>query len=110
MGAVNTPGATEVETEVVSILDLVAAAGGLSTDRADPEAVFIYRGSGQNSTQPTVLFLDLSRPDSLFLGERFEVRQDDIVYVGTADAVTLERFLALIFSPLNSIVSISEIN
>lgn len=101
MGAVNSPGATVVETEAVSILDLLSAAGGLQTELADPEAVFIYR----DGIQPTVFFLDLNQPDSLFLGERFEVRQDDIIYVGTADAVTFERFISLIFSPLDTLGS-----
>ena len=99
-GAVKSPGATTVPTEKVSILDLLSAAGGLDDATADPTTVFVYRtGDGD----PTVFVLDLRQPDSFFLGERFEVSDDDIIYVGPADAVGLSRFFDLIFSPLASI-------
>ncbi len=108
MGAVRRPGATEVDTEEVSILDLLSAAGGLETTRAAPGAVFIYRN--ERGTQPVVFMLDLSQPDSLFLGETFQVRADDVMYAGTADAITLNRFLSLIFSPLSSVASSSALS
>lgn len=98
MGAVNSPGAVEVATPDVSLLDVLSAAAGLQTDRADPNAIFVYRDDPAANGLPTVYLLDLEEADSLFLASRFRVGREDIVYVGTADAITLNRFLDLISS------------
>lgn len=102
MGAVKTPGATRVVTEEVTIMSLVAAAGGLNAAKANPQAIFVYRDRPQK--KPVIYMLDLSRPDSLFLGERFKVLPSDITYVGTASAVTLNRFVNLIVKPLTTLI------
>lgn len=103
MGAVNSPGAVEVATPDVSILDVLSAAGGLQTDRADPNAIFVYRDDPAANGLPTVYLLDLEEADSLFLASCFRVGREDIVYVGTADVITLNQFLDLIFSPVTGL-------
>lgn len=108
MGAVKISGATQVATEEVTILSLLAAAGGLNATRANPQAVFVYRDRPQH--KPVIYVLDLSRPDSLFLGERFEVLPSDVTYVGTASAITLNSFFNLIVTPLITTTSSNALN
>ena len=103
MGAVNSPGAVEVPAPDVSLSDVLSAAGGLQTERADPNAIFVYRDTAAGNGLPTVYLLDLEAADSLFLASRFRVGREDIVYVGTADVITLNRFLDLVFSPVTGL-------
>ncbi|MBT5296173.1 MAG: polysaccharide export protein [Octadecabacter sp.] len=103
MGAVNSPGAVEVATPDVSLLDILSAAGGLQTDRSDPNAIFVYRDDPAANGLPTVYLLDLEEADSLFLASRFRVSREDIVYVGTADIIIMTKFFDLIFSPVTGL-------
>lgn len=100
MGAVDSPGAVEVATADVSLLDVLSAAGGLQTAQADPNAVFVYRNDPAANGLPTVYLLDLEKADSLFLASRFMMGRKDIVYIGTADIITLDQFIDLVFSPV----------
>ena len=105
MGAVNSPGAVEVATPDVSLLDVLSSAGGLQTDRADPNAILVYRDHPAANGLPTVFLLDLEEADSLFLASRFRVGREDVLYVGTADVITLNQFLDLVFSPLSVLLT-----
>ncbi|PID36135.1 MAG: hypothetical protein CR993_06340 [Rhodobacterales bacterium] len=102
-GAVAKPGGISVPTREVSIFDLLSAAGGLKDSQAEPSAVFIYRDSRSAHRRPTVYQLDLRKPDSMFLGHRFKVRPNDVLYVGTADGVSLNKMFELVFKPLSAV-------
>ena len=54
---------------------------------------------------PVVYHLDLSDAKSYFLAQRFKVEDKDILYVASANANTLEKFLGLLGAATNPIVT-----
>ncbi len=100
------------EDSYLSLADAIAKVGGLSDDRANARAVFIYRGEdrdtligfgatatpGLAAVVPTVYYLDLIEPSGYFMATKFGVRNEDLIYVSNAPATDLAKFLALILS------------
>ncbi len=104
------------EDSQLSLADAIAKVGGLSDDRANARAVFIYRfetpetlaslgasvtsngaaGSALPAKVPTVYYLDLVDPAGYFYASQYKVRNEDLIYVSNAPATDLGKFLALI--------------
>ena len=94
----------------LTLADAIAKVGGLSDDRANARAVFIYRFEprstlhdfGINVTPdmpasvPVVYTLDLTRPSGYFDSEKFMVRNEDLVFVSDSPSTDISKFLALI--------------
>lgn len=95
----------------LNLLQGVAKAGGLDDNRADPRGVFLLRreprpladamaGSdevgGSEPTVPVVYQLDLMRANSYFLASDFQLRDGDVLFVSTAPATELQKFLLLV--------------
>jgi polysaccharide export outer membrane protein len=85
----------------LSLAEAIAKAGGLSDDRADPSAVFLYRGETRNVAEdlgidvrriigpivPVVYHLDLRDPSGYFLASKFAMRNKDVIYIANAGSV-----------------------
>ena len=79
----------------------MAKAGGLRDDRADPAAIFLYRGEtrvvaerlGINIAQypgpiiPVIYLIDFRDPAGYFLATKFAMRNKDVIYISNALAV-----------------------
>lgn len=109
-------GATGRNTQIpfeaahVNLLEAVAKAGGLQDQRADPRGVFLLRrepraladalggghAGGDAPTVPVVFRLDLTRAGSFFLARDFALRDGDVLYVSSAPANELQKFLLLV--------------
>jgi polysaccharide biosynthesis/export protein len=81
----------------VTAFDAIAKAGGLSSGRADPTGVFVYRfeqpgvaskvlGRKVEHTTPLIYQIDLTSPDGMFVANAFPVRENDVLYVTEAPA------------------------
>ena len=85
----------------ISLAEAVAKAGGLSDDRADPGAVFLYRGEARQVAQsigvdiskfngpivPVIYLINLRDPSGYFMATKFAMRNKDVIYVSNAFAV-----------------------
>jgi polysaccharide biosynthesis/export protein len=86
----------------LSLAEAVAKAGGLNDVRADPAAVFLYRGEPRNVAQalgadltkndgpliPIIYQVNLRDPGGYFLATQFQMRNKDLIYV--SNSVTVE--------------------
>jgi polysaccharide export outer membrane protein len=123
MGA--TGASTEVPFEAVGI-NLSQALGrmsGLREDRANVRGVFVFRfenpaelaqppAPGTPRTPdgrvPVIYRADLSDPRSLFLAQRFPIKNTDIVYVTSAPASDLQRFVSMVSSIAFTVIGFGQ--
>jgi len=104
-------------TREVSLLQAVAAAGGLVDLTADPKGVFVFRRERREQAEallagpepeglppgpgrPVVYRLDLTRPGALFVGEGFRVRDGDAIFITNAPFTELRKVLQVFNSLL----------
>ena len=91
----------------VSLAESIARAGGPLDERADPNAVFLFRyespvvarqvGVISNQKQvPIIYHLNMMNTDSYFLAQRIPVRDKDLIYIANARTSQLGKFLGLI--------------
>ncbi len=94
----------------LSLADAIAKVGGLSDDRANAQAVFVYRFEARTTltalgvattavmpaTIPTIYTLDLTQPTGYFDAQKFMIRNEDLVFVSNSPSTDLAKFLALI--------------
>jgi polysaccharide export outer membrane protein len=104
----------------LSMVDAVARAGGLTDDRANPRAVFLYRFEKRQTLQaaglalppnppedvPTVYLVDFLNPSVFFMASKFPIRDGDLFYTSNAPATELSKFLSLLSPGTGSIASV----
>jgi len=114
-GAVNRPGEVPFTTRTMSLMDALAKTGGLAALQAEGN-VFLFRfepkhiadtiapvQSARFSGQvPMVFQLNMRDPQAFFIAKKVQVRDRDILYVGTAPSVDLQNFLSVINSGVSS--------
>lgn len=98
------------EDSRLSLAAAIAKVGGLSDDRANARAAFVYRFEQRAALNsigvqtppptpaiiPTVYYVDLSDPAGYFHANQFSMRNDDLIYVSNSPSTDLAKFLALI--------------
>ena len=105
-GATGRNAQIEFGSEELSLIEAVAKTGGLLDNRADPRGVYLFRheprallepGAAKSAAElPVIYRLDLSEARSYFLAQRFPLRDRDILYVSSAPASELQKFLELV--------------
>jgi polysaccharide export outer membrane protein len=123
-GATGKNAAITFNSDRLSLSEALAKAGGLLDDRADPQAVFLFRyepaavvralgqplaGAAPGGLSPIVYRLDLSEAKSYHLAQRFPVRDKDIIFVANARTQSLYQFfhaLSLVTGPILSGASV----
>jgi polysaccharide biosynthesis/export protein len=109
-------GAAEKVSEIpfgnsrVTLAEAVARAGGPADERADPTAVFVFRfskttidGTPLPGAKPVAYRLDMTRAESYFLAQQFQMHPRDVIYIANArsnQAIKLLQILNLIFQPV----------
>lgn len=96
------------ETQGISLAQALARAGGLDDARADASGVFLFRLEPAART-PVVYRLDLRRPDSFLLAQRFPVRDHDLLFVSTAPAVELQKFLNIVLTAAYPLANVATV-
>ncbi len=94
----------------IHLSDALALAGGLQDDRANAQAVFLYRTESHATLQrlglqvpdslpdavPTIYLVDLTEPTALFLCNRVAMRSGDTIYVANAPITDIQKVLNLL--------------
>lgn len=88
-GAVTRISQVAFETGEVSLAEALARAGGPNDAVADPSAIFLFRYGahvGSDSEEPVIYRLNLLKPESYFLAQRFAMHDKDVLYIANARA------------------------
>ncbi len=111
LGAVGKSQELEFEATGINLAQALGRVGGLNDNLAHAKGIFVFRWEdpgilkelkiqyktiAPNGKVPVVYNIDLSQPISFFTLKNFELKNGDIVYVATAPAVQLGKFLGMI--------------
>jgi polysaccharide export outer membrane protein len=113
-GAAGKVSEVPLEAADVSLIEGVARAGGPTDERADPNAVFLFRfeppavadnlgvpalpGSAPGAARPVIYKLDMMNPTSYFLAQRFPMENKDLIYVANARSDRFSKFVSIVYS------------
>ncbi|HET6941611.1 MAG TPA: polysaccharide biosynthesis/export family protein [Sphingomicrobium sp.] len=101
------------ESTGITLAQALGRVGGLKSDRADPDGVFIFRLEDPAAVDPSIATtaprtpdgripviyaVNLKNPASFFVAQSFPVRDKDVMYVSRAPLSDLQRFVAIIAS------------
>lgn len=78
LGEIRQPGIVNLESNNVSLTEVVARQGGLDEIRADARGIFVFRLIDR---RVHVYQLDVQSPSGFVIGAQFVVMPDDVVYV-----------------------------
>lgn len=104
IGMANRINRYDLPTRQVSLIEALALAGGPNDNLADPAAVFLFRyePTADGKERPTVYHVNMMKPQSYFLAQKFILENKDVIYVGSAKAnepTKLLQTLGQIFTP-----------
>jgi polysaccharide export outer membrane protein len=100
----------------ISLAEALSKAGGLQDQRSDPQGVFIFRYEDASIARalkpegvlayrghesPIVYRLDLRNPNSLFVEQKFQMANHDLVYVSNAPLVEVEKVISIFNTALS---------
>jgi polysaccharide export outer membrane protein len=99
-------------TEQLTAEEALAGVSGLNDDKANPEAVFVYRFESPSTLKalgtapqpvtadgvPVIYQLDLRQPDGFFLARQFNIRDKDIIFVGNAGSIGIIKAMNIVGS------------
>ncbi len=95
MGEVNTPQALKFKTKNMSLADVIGTVGGLNQTTSNGNALYVIRGAANLEAEPAKVYqLDAKSPIALAIATQFELRPQDIVYVGPADVTRWNRLIS----------------
>src|ERR1700730_8798867 len=111
---INTAGFSQTEVNFdawrLNLAEAVGKAGGLGDVQADPGAVFLYRQEprevakllGADMTRfnvplvPVIFQIDFRDPGGYFLATKFQMRNDDIIFVANARSYEARKVLTFV--------------
>ena len=108
------------ETHNPSVLEALASVGGLRSSQSDATGIFVFREEaavtanrvlGRNDLRGTQRFayvVDLTVESGLFVGGKFLIHDEDIVYVTEAPYVKWRTLLYTIVGGLNAAVALDS--
>lgn len=94
MGEVARTGAVNVNQGKLSLVEALAAAGGLNTGSASSRLIYVIRNTSDK--QIDVYHLNAKNAMALAMAERFNLNSRDVVYVDASDLATWNRIMSLI--------------
>ncbi|QCP54672.1 exopolysaccharide biosynthesis protein [Trinickia violacea] len=110
MGEVKTPMPVQMIRGRLTIADSLTNAGGILDTDANPRQVYVIRGlQGKQQGSPDIYRLDMTQPDSLLLSAQFQLQPMDVVYVGTASAVQVNRVIQQVLPALETAFYLKEL-
>jgi polysaccharide export outer membrane protein len=91
-----------------SLAEALAQAGGPNPNLGDAKAVFVFRfeKDAQGVEKPTVYHINMMNPGSVFLAQRFMMRDKDVLYVGNAAANQPSKLIQLVSQMFSPIVAV----
>ena len=120
-GAVTKKGRSTFVGEELTLEQAMAISGGLDSRSADSAGVFVFRYEYAQKMSPfiksdeldlpVIYRLDMSNAQGFFLARQFEMQNNDILYVATAPAAELSKFInTLVVPAMNAGESFTSIN
>lgn len=100
LGELKNPGLLPITDQPLTISDALALSGGLNTDSADPQHIYIIRG---NLRSPKIFWLDAKTADKMLLAEHFSLQPKDILFVSSAPATRWNRVLNQLLPTIQTI-------
>jgi polysaccharide export outer membrane protein len=111
------------EAQGITLSQALGRSGGLQETRADARAVFIFRLENRNALAwktppkttpegkvPVIYQVNLKDPASFFIAQSFPVQDKDMLYVSTAPAAELQKFLNIVAAPVITIDRLQRIS
>jgi polysaccharide biosynthesis/export protein len=97
----------------ISLTEAIAAAGGVNPNFGDPAAIFVFRYvTDANGVEvPIVYHLNMMKTGGYFLGQRFVMRDKDVIYFGSAAANQpgkLFQLISQLFTPLVTVTAATQ--
>lgn len=104
LGTANRINRYDLPTRQVSLIEALALAGGPNDNLADPAAVFLFRyvKGADGVDRPTVYHVNMLKPQSYFLAQKFILENKDVIYVAGAKAnepIKLLQTIGQVFTP-----------
>ena len=116
LGATRANNRIPFDSENVTVADALAKAGGLDGDRAEPEAVVVFRREEPKTLEsmgavankfststdpiPTVYRFNLTEPSGMFLAQKMQLRHNDVVYVSSHAFTDVSKLLLVLHDVL----------
>lgn len=100
MGEVLKAGYLPLNDQPLSITAALNMSGSLDPNASDPRHIYVIRG---DFTRPEIYWLNASTPAALLLGERFQLKDNDVLVVSTAVVTRWNRFLNQLLPSLQTI-------
>lgn len=111
-GVTGRSGRFDFEDSDLTLGEALAKAGGLIDDKAEPQSVLLYRVTERDLLSnigidvsrfgarevPVIFRANLRDPAAFFAVQQFPMEDKDVLYVSTADAVELVKFLTILNS------------
>lgn len=115
-GVTGESGRYDFDDSNLSLGEALAKAGGLLDDKAEPQAVLLYRvvdcdflrslgvdvSHFKGNEVPVIFRANLRDPAAFFAVQKFPMQNKDVIYVSTSDAVELVKFLTIVNSVTSS--------
>lgn len=113
-GAVGAAGAHDFQKADITLSEALGAAKGLNDDKADPSEVYLYREQDAGDLEklgvslksmasavpgravPVIYTLNLRDVRGFFLAQKFDIQDQDIIYVANSEASEFRKFLDLL--------------
>lgn len=123
LGAVTQNAEVPFEATGLNLAQALGRIGGLNDEKANARGVFIFRfedpsvftvdtgnDKSKNSDEKIAVIyrIDLKDPSSLFLAQRFPIRNGDILYVSKSPATDLQKFLSIVSSATFSVLGVTQ--
>lgn len=98
-------------TPHLTLADALALSGGPANAQADPNAVFLFRfetpeiarrlGAPVTGSSVAIIYhLDMMQPASYFIAQKFQMRDQDLIYIANAGSDKVSKFFNLVGSLL----------
>lgn len=95
LGEVVAPQALKFKTKNMNLADVIGTVGGLNQTTSNGNALYVIRGAENLETQPAKVFqLDAKSPTAFAVASQFELKPQDIVYVGPAQVTRWNRLIS----------------
>ncbi|MFP3515249.1 polysaccharide biosynthesis/export family protein [Pseudomonas sp. SIMBA_077] len=95
MGEVLAPQALTFKTKGMNLADVIGSVGGLNQSTSNGNALYVIRGAESLETQPAKVYqLDAQSPVAFAVATHFELKPQDIVYVGPAQVTRWNRLIS----------------
>lgn len=99
LGAANRIAQVPFEADTVSLAEALARVGGPNDGLANPSAIFLFRydaAAQAGGERPVIYRLNLLRPESYFLAQKFMMRDKDVLYFANASTNQPSKLFGII--------------